>query len=518
MVLDGKTLIMPTIAFRVDASLDIGTGHVMRCLTLADALASQEANCVFICREHLGHLADVIRQKGYICHLLPAPIEPFISQETDLVHADWLGVSWQEDAEETQVLLTQSVDWLVVDHYALDTRWQSQLKPCYHRLMVIDDLADRQHCSDVLLDQTFGRQASDYQALVPESCQLLLGSGYALLRPEFAQWREASLNCRRHQTKIQNILISMGGVDAHNHTAQILEAINPLSLPENLQLTVVLGSTAPHLQSVQTLAKTLNYSTQVLSGVSNMAELMINADLAIGAAGSTTWERACLGLPSLLFCLAENQRTGIEAVAKQGSAWFVRDMNKLASALQVLFAMPERIAQMQTLASQLTDGRGVEKVTRLLLQPVLTLRPVTLEDSQTLFAWRNHPSIRAVSLQKDELVFEQHHRWLSASLQNSNRVMWIACMGDTEVGMIRFDRTNEASQEVEVSLYLAPDQMGKGLGGKLLEAGEQKLLSVWEGIERIVAQVLPSNKASMKLFAKAQYQQAVQTFYKQVIS
>lgn len=504
------------IAFRVDAALAIGTGHVMRCLTLAHELRDLGANCVFICRQHQGHLAQLIELKGFACKLLPLSETPYLPQSDDLVHAAWLGASWQQDAQQTLALLAEPVDWLVVDHYAVDARWQASVKAGYQRLLVIDDLADRKHLADVLLDQTYGRQVEDYQSLVPKQCQLLLESTYALLRPEFAQWRDASLNRRKVQTSIQNMLISMGGVDAHNHTAQILAVINQQDLPKPIQLTVVLGSTAPHLQKVQRLASTLNYPTKVLTDVDNMAELMANADLAIGAAGSTTWERACLGLPSLLLCLADNQRPSIEAVATQGGAWFIREVNQLGYVLAVLSSMPERLAQMQRLASQLTNGLGVHKVSNLLLQTPLTLIPVSLEDSQTLFEWRNHPSIRSVSLQQEALQFEDHQQWVASSLGNPNRVMWMAYFGDTKVGMIRFDRSHELSREGEVSLYLAPNQQGKGLGKRLLAVGEQAVINHWPNIERIKAQVLATNQASINLFTHAQYQAQMNVFQKQV--
>jgi len=504
------------VAFRVDASIAMGTGHVMRCLTLADHLVRKGVHCVFICREHAGHLAEWIRHKGFDCHLLPKPDSLFVPLSDDLAHAAWLGASWQEDAEQTRAFLEAPVDWLVVDHYAIDARWQVQVASVYARLMVIDDLADRPQRADLLLDQTFARRLEDYQSLVPSHCQLLLGSAYALLRPEFAQWRDISLLNRGKSSATHSLLISMGGVDADNMTASVLTVINQLCVSSSLELTVVLGETSPHSHSVQQLAESMRYPTRLLVGVNNMAELMAHADLAIGAAGSTTWERACLGVPSLLFCLADNQRSGVEAVAQQGAAWFLRNPEDLALVLPLLLSMPERLAQMGQFASQLTDGQGVHKVARALLQTRIELQSVTLDDSETLFAWRNHPSIRSVSLQQQELEFEAHHHWLQSSLMNGNRLMWMAYSGDVALGMIRFDRTDVLSQEAEVSLYLAPEQQAKGLGRKLLALGEQAMLSQWTHMTQIRAQVLANNMASMHLFTHAHYQARMHVFYKQV--
>src|SRR3990167_4024154 len=214
------------IAFRADASLQIGTGHVMRCLTLADALAAQGADCLFICREHQGNLIEQIRNKGYRTHALPVlpPVEASslaikaASDEQSPAHSHWLGATQVEDAAAcTAILAEVKPDWLIVDHYALDARWETVLKPHYRKLMVIDDLADRSHLCDLLLDQTFGRDAEDYRVWVPASSQLLCGSQYALLRPEFGALRDYSLQ-RRPNPQLRQLLITMGGVDKDNAT------------------------------------------------------------------------------------------------------------------------------------------------------------------------------------------------------------------------------------------------------------------------------------------------------------
>jgi len=152
------------IAFRTDASSQIGTGHAMRCLTLADALREQDAECQFVCREHEGHLMGYIRSRGHDTHALPRT-RPSSSFESDLAHASWLGVDWQTDAAQTrQALGNAALDWLIVDHYALDRPWESALRSSCKRIMVIDDLADRQHDCDLLLDQNYGSSAERYRA------------------------------------------------------------------------------------------------------------------------------------------------------------------------------------------------------------------------------------------------------------------------------------------------------------------------------------------------------------------
>ena len=162
------------IAFRVDASLKIGHGHVMRCIALAKVLKENCSNVEFICRKHEGNLIDKVRSSEFNVHEL----EVFKEVEFDkkLAHSHWLGATQQQDADDCiDALKSTQVDWMVVDHYAINEQWEKILKPYYKKLMVIDDLADRKHQCDILLDQTFGRQIEDYLAYTPKDCLLLLG-------------------------------------------------------------------------------------------------------------------------------------------------------------------------------------------------------------------------------------------------------------------------------------------------------------------------------------------------------
>lgn len=357
-----------TIVFRVDASLSIGTGHVMRCLTLADALATDGAECHFLCREHPGHLIEAVRARGYPVHALAGrPAIALTAQEETppLAHADWLGTSWQDDAQQSRQAFDElAPDWLVVDHYALDKHWEQRVLPQGCRLLVIDDLADREHCADLLLDQNLGRQADDYAGLVPEHCTRLIGPRYALLRPEFAQLRDASL-ARRATPKLERLLITMGGVDKDNATGQVLEALTSCALPDDCRISVVMGGNAPWLVQVKAQAAAMPWPTEVVVNVSDMAERMTQADLAIGAAGSTSWERCCLGLPTLMVVLAENQRIIANTLQAMGAAELIGDSGalKLAlpNALRTLLA-PAALTNMNQAAAEITDGQGVTQV------------------------------------------------------------------------------------------------------------------------------------------------------------
>lgn len=357
-----------TVVFRTDASLQIGSGHVMRCLTLADALRSAAAECHFICREHPGNLLDTLREKGHPVHALPAGDAIGKGSTSSPAHAEWLGSNWLSDADQTRAIV-ESIhpDWLIVDHYALDARWESALGPYCGRLMVIDDLADRPHDCQLLLDQTLGRAPQAYRGLVPEDCLLLTGADHALLRPEFAALREYSLR-RREQPKLAHLLITMGGVDPDNATGLVLDALKACTLPEDCRITVVMGARAPWLDDVKGLAATMPWPTQIEVNVADMARLMADSDLAIGAAGCTAWERCCLGLPTLMAVLAENQRANAQALEEaQAVVLLGEKTSEISSLLKAAFdqlAGADMLARLSKAASIVTDGHGVEAVLR----------------------------------------------------------------------------------------------------------------------------------------------------------
>ena len=353
------------IVIRTDASLRIGTGHVMRCLTLAKALVEKGAEVSFICRDHSGNLIERIRQEGFEVYSLVTKSNCHSEQSEESrkpknAYADWLGVSQQQDANDCQPILEIiKPDWLIVDHYAIDQAWQNALKPYYQKLMVIDDLGDRNHLCDLLLDQNYGSTEAKYQSRVPAYCKVLAGAHYALLRTEFAQWRDASLKRREHVQNIKTLLITLGGVDPDNYTGQILSELPKTQLNKDIEIMVVMGATAPHLLSVKNQAQTMPIKTSVKINVSNMAEIMANADLAIGAAGATTWERCCLGLPTIQLVIAENQHQIAQALAKDHIVLLMENIQQLPGL--VIEAKSQRTSLVEN-ASKLLDGKGVNRV------------------------------------------------------------------------------------------------------------------------------------------------------------
>lgn len=356
------------IAFRVDASITIGSGHVMRCLSFADALRDLGATCTFVCRRHEGHLLNVVRQRGYAVADVPATGNPLgVASEG---YANWLGASWEDDARLTaQHLPSPVVDWLIVDHYALDARWERSVRPWCRHLMAIDDLADRPHDCDVLLDQNLGRTAADYERLVPAMCHLLTGPRYSLLRRQFTEWREASL-ARRQVPVLRRVLVSMGGIDKDNVTCEVLEALDVSPLSPECEIVVVMGACAPRLQQVHATASRLRRPAKVLVNVESMAQLMAETDLAIGAAGSTSWERCALGLPSLTTAIAENQTYIALALHRAGAAHNL-DKNSRAGDIERFLSRSDllnELTRMSSAARELTDGSGAWAVARKLFE------------------------------------------------------------------------------------------------------------------------------------------------------
>lgn len=352
--------------FRVDASLQMGSGHVMRCLTLAQALRAQGVECTFACRAHVGHLIMFIRDAGFAVEAL-AVEDTACSVEAPggLAHAHWLGASQEADAVACLPLLERvKPQWLIVDHYSLDKTWEALVADHAEHILVIDDLADRAHYCHLLLDQNLGRKVSDYASLVPAACRVLVGPIHALLRPEFALLRDESLQFRKANA-LNAITIAMGGVDEPNATGKVLASLSRCPLSADTHITVIMGGLAPALDSVRQAASLMPWPTRVLVGINNVAEVLASSDLVIGAVGGSAWERCALGVPTLMVVLAENQRPGAMALAHEEAGLLIGEVNEIESELPRLMAelcSPQKLRDLSVKAASLTDGYGVFRV------------------------------------------------------------------------------------------------------------------------------------------------------------
>lgn len=359
------------VAFRVDASVDIGTGHVMRCLTLADMLTEHGYKCRFICRRNAGDMVDTIAKRGFRVETLGSNVNEFYGSKVE-GYASWLGVDQKTDAFETiSKLGDEKFEWIIVDHYAIDYIWERDLRKISKNLMVIDDLANRKHDCTLLLDQNLGRLKCDYNWLIEKNTELLIGPEFALLRPEFALVRDESLK-RRVFNKINRILITFGGTDSLNLSVKILDALDEVSTRSVLEIDVLLGSNAPWASAVINFSKKMKKKCNVIIDAKNVSELMMRADLCIGSAGSTSWERCALGLPAVLVCVADNQRMVISEICKRNAAIEISLEELLLNGKNViedaLNSVSVNLKQMVDNAASVTNGLGSLKVVSRMLK------------------------------------------------------------------------------------------------------------------------------------------------------
>ncbi len=454
-----------SVVFRADASVEIGTGHVMRCLTLAHALTKRGHSCRFIARDLPGHLGPRITAEGFALTLLPAPSSRSSSPQgrderpKSPAHAHWAAVPWPQDAAQTRAAAT-GADWLILDHYAFDAAWEAAAPPPGARLMVIDDLADRPHIAHLLLDQNLGRRSADYDALLPPGAERLIGPRHALLRPAFAQARPAALAARAARGhRLARVLVTMGGVDLPDATGAALAA---LGRHPDLQATVVMGAHAPALAAVRAQAAALPTPATVLVNTPDMAALMAEADLAIGAAGGTAWERCALGLPTLLAVLADNQAPAAAALHAAGAALSLGRAEdpafpaRLAQALEQA-ADPATLSALSAAAAAVTDGRGADRVAAALETP-LALRPATLADAEAVWHWRQ--SLPPAHFRAGPTPpLPDHLAWFARALTDPARRLYAA--GDPALAHLRLDLAPGGS--AAVSILLAPQARGRAL-------------------------------------------------------
>ncbi len=336
----------------------------MRCLTLAETLRAHGKTCLFVCRDHPGNLAHFVKDRGFSIRLFPVMDTGTLSRDlagsANPSYAEWLGADWERDRTDIiEAIADDRPQWLVADHYAIDYRWETSLRPHCDRILSIDDLADRRHDCDLLVDQTLGRDEDEYRTRVPEDCRILAGAQFALLRSRFAEMRQVSLK-RRRRPELRHILIAMGASDPENVTGKILACIGKFNITRDVQITVVLSSAAPYLESVRQQIEAAASPVTLAIDATNMPDILAITDLALGAAGSSAWERCCLGVPSLMAVLADNQRRIAQELERAGAAQLFDpdDCNMLRTQLLGLTEDPSTLANLSRKASLVTDGEG----------------------------------------------------------------------------------------------------------------------------------------------------------------
>jgi len=500
------------IIFRVDASHDIGTGHLMRCLCLADAFVKQGYSCRFLSRYIPEYLEDKVKNKGHELLILPLIQK---DQLDDLQYSRWLGVSQSSDAKATLNAISDiNVDWLVIDHYGIDHRWEKQLRQVSPKIMVIDDLANRKHDCDVLLDQNFHDKNSErYASLVPEHCRLMLGPKFSILRDEF--WHQRT-KLRIRNGDVKRVLIYFGGFDNSNFTLLALQSIIKLN-NKKIIVDVVVGKEHSHLKEITDFCQKADYKLHLQ--VDNIAELMALADLSIGAGGISTWERCCLGLPTIAFCTAENQKSQLIYAALNGLLYNPNFLHDKISELLIHIAScinnPLLLKFISTKAMEAVDGKGVSRIIRKLELTSLSLRLATAEDSEQIYQWRNLPHVRNFSKDPKIITKEIHQKWYLTTLEDSKIKLLIGESNSIPVGVIRFDI---GDNNTLISIYLISLEYSPVSGAQLLNAAEKWLFENQPNISFIYADILDENIASKKMFESAGYKIKSQSYEKKLIN
>jgi UDP-2,4-diacetamido-2,4,6-trideoxy-beta-L-altropyranose hydrolase len=486
------------VAIRTDASIELGNGHVMRCLTLAVELRRHGANCVFICRPHQGNLINKIKQSGFGVVALPQSNY----QHSELKnHNPQLGATWEIDVMQTLAALPEKVDWLVVDHYSIGAEWESRARGACSRLMVIDDLASRPHDCDLLLDQNPGRKREDYIDLVSLNCEILAGPTYALLRSEFALHRARSLS--RNRNDLREILICMGGVDKDNISSEVLTSLASCTANQNAKITVVIGPHSPWIAEIKEVASRMPLPTRVLEDVDNMADLMAQSDLAIGAGGVSALERCCMGLPSIIIPIAENQRVGANSLAADHRVLLASTAPPgapLISDNMLAFLKGGALEKLSAACASITDGHGsVSVATAMIKQIQAQLRPMEEHDLALVLKWRNTPSIREHMLNSHDITPNDHLAWFRSAGMDPDRQLLIAEWMGCPIGFVQFSGLREKLQS-EWGFYAAPNAP-KGSGTLL---GRLALRHAFDNLmlPKLRGRVLPENIASINFHLK----------------
>ncbi len=475
-------------------------GHLGRCLTLAHSLRAKGATVSFVCRAHPDDLSGVIETMGFGVRRLP--FARAVVESDGPRHAAWLGAPWEQDCRETaECLAAETPDWLIVDHYGVDFRWEHQLRRSATSLMVIDDLADRRHECDLLLDQNLvADAAARYRGKVPEGCGMLLGPHYALLDSRYGELHGRVVPRTR---PVRRILVSFGVADHHHLAARTLAAFASLGRTD-IEVDAVIPGPEAHAFALRTAAASLP-GVRIQPTVPSLAPLMASADLAVGAAGVTSWERLCLGLPALVITLAANQRPNAEHLGQLdlirwlGDAKDVSDELLAAELQEAIHAGVDRERVQRSL--RLVDGKGVARVCALLTVTGSTpveVRPASADDEGLLLEWANDPDTRRNAFSSAPIPDTTHAKWFRERLQRVEncRIYIVETADGTPLGQVRFD-LREKNWEVDYGV--APLFRRRGLGRPVLRAAMSRLRAELPEA-RIRGVVKPNNQASQQVF------------------
>jgi UDP-2,4-diacetamido-2,4,6-trideoxy-beta-L-altropyranose hydrolase len=484
----------PLLIVRADASVAMGTGHVMRCLALAQVWQAWGGACVFVMAESTAASEARIRDEKF--EFVPITATPG---------------SPQDASQTAQLGLTRHASWIVVDGYQFDVEYQCAVKAAGLKLLVIDDTGHiGAYVADMVLDQNAHADENLYQHR-ENYTRLLLGSSYALLRREFKAWREWD---RKIAPVGRKVLVTIGGSDPDNLTLIAIRAMRMVA-EGKLEATVVVGGSNPYGDQIEAEIRGTGGSIRLLKNVSDMPELMADADVVISGAGSTCWEMCFLGLPAIVIDVAENQRPIAQELDRRGIAIHLgstRDVTaeKIASELKTLLASRDRRAAMSERGRNLVNGRGAERVASAMTTANVRLRRVQAEDCELLFAWANDPEVRTSSFSSEAIPWERHQEWFSKKMADPNVLLYVV-MGpnDGPIGQVRYDIDGSRAL---VSISLGAGFRGKGYGGKCLSLAVEELFRNTSAT-LIDAYVKPTNSSSLRMFLNAGFQRQQETSF-----
>ncbi len=475
------------LVIRADAGPEIGTGHVMRCLALAQAWQDAGGHAIFAMATEVPNLEDRLKSEGMENAYLP--VEPGSS----------------DDAIATGNLAREmGAAWVVVDGYHFIANYQRRIKESGMQLLFIDDCGHTDHYyADIVLNQNIYAQEGLYADREPYT-RLLLGTRYALLRREFLKWKKWN---RDIPGVGRRILVTMGGSDPGNISLKVIKAIQALDI-QDLEVKIVIGPSNSHAAS---LADAVHCSLfTVHRSVENIPELMAWADLAVSAAGSTCWELAFMRLPALLLVVADNQNCVADRLEVAGAAINLGRQSAVSppevsrALLRLLRDRGEREAMARS-GRNLVDGEGAARVVKCLQGGGMELRPASVDDCRLLWKWANDPETREVSFSPESIKWEDHVKWLESKLGDSDCVLLVASNGEgTSIGQVRFDVDGG---EAIISVSVDKAFRNRGYGNRIIRLACGKVFETAR-IGSIHAYVKEGNYGSAKAFFKAGFKRS----------
>ncbi|MFI8553664.1 UDP-2,4-diacetamido-2,4,6-trideoxy-beta-L-altropyranose hydrolase [Psychrobacter sp. NPDC077938] len=354
------------IGFRVDIAKHIGTGHLQRCLTLARELKKISISSIFFVREYDKELLSLIVISGFTYYIIGYAASEDISED----HLNWLGVSQEQDAQEfINAVTKQHIDMIVIDHYSIDSTWENIVKNAISLpIAVIDDLANRKHTCDLLIDQNYWPNLnSRYDDLVSGHCSRLLGPKYSLLRDEFVSLRESK--AQKPSDELKTILVNFGGVG----NMEVWKIFLPALVKYNkFKFHVITGKLS--LEDLAYCKNMVKQSRHIFleEQTDQMSSLMKVSDFALGACGSTVWERFCLGLNSALIDVADNQKDLVHYLHEKDLVDYLGSLNTITVDSIFSYLIRLSISNTKYLARKhnimnLVDGIGANRVVKELV-------------------------------------------------------------------------------------------------------------------------------------------------------